>query len=259
MLKTSASLVVVGSGIKSISHLTTEAKAYIEQSNKVLYLLNEPAMKSWIQRINANAESLDPIYTAYPLREQSYLAITNHILNAVRQNQHVCVALYGHPAVFATPALEAVVQAKQEGYFAKVLPGISSEDCLFADLLIDPASHGCLSLEATDLLVHRRKIDVSCHVILWQVSVIGMLGHEKSYDNQNGLNMLYAYLIKYYPLCHELILYSASQYPGLDPMIKKFPLGHLREMQFTRVTTLYVPPLKRPMSNKKALAKLKII
>ena len=238
---------------------TTEAKAYIEQADKVLYLLNEPAMQSWIQHANTNTESLDPIYTAYPLREQSYLAITKHILKTVRQNQHVCVVLYGHPSVFATPALEAVIQAKQEGYFAKILPGISSEDCLFADLLIDPASHGCLSLEATDLLVHRRKIDVSCHVILWQISVIGMLGHEKLYDNQNGLDMLYAYLIKYYPLWHELISYSASQYPGLNPIIKKFHLSQLRETQFIRVATLYIPPLKRSMSNKKALAELKII
>jgi len=161
----SASLIVVGSGIKFISHLTTEAKAYIEQSDKVLYLVNEPAMKCWIQSVNANAESLDPIYTSYQSREQSYWAITEYILEKLRQNQHVCVVLYGHPSIFANPALAAVIKAKQEGYVAKILPGISSEDCLFADLLIDPASHGCLSLEATDLLIHQRNIDVTCHVI----------------------------------------------------------------------------------------------
>lgn len=258
MHKESASLVVVGSGIKFISHLTTEARTYIEQSDKVLYLLNEPLMKSWIQQVNSNAESLDPIYLNYPFREQSYAAITDYILQTVRQKQHVCVVLYGHPSIYAKPALNAVIQAKQEGYFAKILPGISSEDCLFADLLIDPASHGCLSLEATDLLVNRRKIDVTCHVILWQISVIGMLGHEKVYDNQNGLNMLYSYLNKYYPLSHELISYSASQYPGFDPVIKKFILSHLKEMRFLRVSTLYIPPLKRSENDKKALTKLKI-
>lgn len=35
-----ASLILVGSGIKFISHLTTEAKAYIQHSSKVLYLVN---------------------------------------------------------------------------------------------------------------------------------------------------------------------------------------------------------------------------
>ena len=46
------SLVVVGSGIKFMSHLTIEAKSYIEQSDKVLYLVNDPLMKKWIQDSN---------------------------------------------------------------------------------------------------------------------------------------------------------------------------------------------------------------
>lgn len=253
-----ASLVVVGSGIKFISHLTAEARAYIEQSDKVLYLLNEPAMKSWIQSVNANCESLDVIYTSYRLREHSYKAITKYILTEVRRNQHVCVVLYGHPSVFAQPALEAVKQARQEGYHSIILPGISSEDCLFADLLIDPASHGCLSLEATDLLVHQRSIDVSCHVILWQASVIGMLDHQRDYDNQRGLELLQDYLTIYYPADHDLISYSAAQYPGIEPMIGKFKLNNLHEAELSRVTTLYVPPLRKRKSNKKILSELKI-
>lgn len=86
-----ASLVVVGSGIKFLSHLTIESKAYIEQSDKVLYLVNEPAMKEWIQKINLHSESLDPFYTQYSLRSDCYRAITNHILQTLRKIQHVCV------------------------------------------------------------------------------------------------------------------------------------------------------------------------
>ncbi len=33
-------LVIVGSGIKFMSHLTIEVKAHIEQADKVLYLIN---------------------------------------------------------------------------------------------------------------------------------------------------------------------------------------------------------------------------
>ena len=59
------SLTLVGSGIKSLSHLTMEAKTYITQSEKVLYLVNEPAMKEWIQGANKNTESLDYLYFKY--------------------------------------------------------------------------------------------------------------------------------------------------------------------------------------------------
>lgn len=149
-----ASLVVVGTGIKFLSHLTNEVKAYILQSDKVLYLVNDPAMKDWIRQNNPKSESLDPLYAKYPLRIDCYRAITDYILASLKENQHVCVVLYGHPSVFSQPGLNAVIQARKEGFYAKILPGISAEACLFADLLIDPGLHGCQSFEATDFLIH---------------------------------------------------------------------------------------------------------
>jgi len=255
---TNASLVVVGTGIKLISHLTIEAKAYIEQADKVLYLVNEPLIKEWLHTLNKNAESLDEIYLKFDSRLEAYSAISEYILIELRKKQHVCVVIYGHPTVFAKPALDAVVQAKEENYDAKVLPGISSEDCLFADLLINPGSNGCLSLEATDLLIYRRQIDVSCHVILWQVSVIGMLNHSKNHDNNKGLKLLHQYLSEYYNSDHMLISYSAAQYPSFDPVIQKFTLHDLPHVNFNRTTTLYIPPAKILACNQDMLNKLGI-
>src|SRR5690606_18267069 len=112
------SLVVVGSGIKFLSHLTVEAKAHLEQAEKLFYLLNDPLLKEWVKKINPVAESLDDFYKKYALRRDCYQAITQHILQAVRDGAHVCVLLYGHPAVFAQPGLEAVRLARSEGYMA---------------------------------------------------------------------------------------------------------------------------------------------
>ena len=39
-----------------------------------------------------------------------------------------------HPGVYVAPSHETVLRARAEGYPARMLPGISSEDCLFADL-----------------------------------------------------------------------------------------------------------------------------
>lgn len=241
-----SSLTIVGSGIKYISHLTTEAKAYIEQSDKVLYLVNEPAMQKWIQTTNPRAESLDELYFKYPLRLHCYRAITDYILETLRQEQHVCVVLYGHPTVFSKPALDAVIQAKQEGYDARILPGISAEDCLFADLSIDPGSCGCQSYEATDFLIHRRSFDSGSHLILWQVGSIGVLGFPKFHDNTKGANILLNYLLQYnYHPHHPVILYEAAQYPCFEPRIDKLPLEQLPKAQFSRISTLYVPPARK--------------
>lgn len=246
---TKASLVVVGSGIKFISHLTTECKANIEQADKVLYLVNEPAMKEWIEKTNENAESLDEIYFRHELRNEAYQAITEYILAAVRQEQHVCVVFYGHPTVFALPALHAVKQAKKEGFYARILPGISAEDCLFADLLVDPGTCGCLSFEATDFLIRRRVVDNRSHLILWQVSTIGRMDHVQEHDNSKGAKVLLNYLLQFYPLEHTIILYSAAQYPGFEPIIHKIKLANLPEADFSRIATLYIPPAQPSTSD----------
>jgi len=54
-----------------------------------------------------------------------------------------------------------------------MLPGISAEDCLFADLGIDPSFMGCQTVEATDLLLRNRPLITSGHVLIWQVGVVG--------------------------------------------------------------------------------------
>lgn len=237
-----ASLVVVGSGIKLISHLNTETKAYIEQADIVLYLVNDPLMKEWIVQANAHAESLDHLYTKHKLRLHCYQEITHYILEKLRSDKHVCVVFYGHPAVFAQSALEAVVQARIDGYDAKVLPAISAEDCLFADLLIDPGSCGCQSYEATDFLIHRRPFSTHSHLILWQIGVIGTLAHAMNHNNKNGINVLCNYLEKLYSTEHKVIVYEAAQYPSFDPRIDEMTLSQLRTASLTRISTLYIKP-----------------
>ena len=238
-----ASLVVVGTGIKFLSHITVETSAYVKQSDKVLYLVNEPAIKQWIVNNHKCAESLEFLYAKYPLRKDCYDAIRDYILEILRKMQHVCVVFYGHPAVFSKPALEAVKVAKSEGFYAKILPGISAEDCLFADLLIDPGSSGCYSFEATDFLFYKRKFDVRGHLILWQVDVIGIFTNPLVCNDKKGVKLLVKYLCNYYPPNHTVFLYEAAQYPGMEFSVKSMNLIDLPAAVFSKISTLYVPPI----------------
>src|SRR5687767_5091417 len=116
-----SSLFVVGCGIKFYAHLTTEAITYIQQSDIVLYLVNDPILKEWIQKQNQSSESLDYLYVSSSVRSEAYQHITDYVLKHLYQNKHVCFVLYGHPSVFSRPGLEAVKIARQKGYFAKIL------------------------------------------------------------------------------------------------------------------------------------------
>lgn len=243
-----SSLTVVGTGIKFLSQMTLETKAYIEESDKVLYLVNDPVLKQWIIKTNKNTESLDPIYFAHAKRIDSYQAITDYILAQLSTGFHICVALYGHPAVFAKPALDAVIEAKKRGYNAKVLSGISAEDCLFADLLIDPGYCGSQSFEATDFLLYDRKFDVNSNLILWQPDVIGEQGHHITQGN-NGLALLQEHLLKYYSSEHQVVIYEAAQYPGLQPIIKRISLEFLSQAMLSPACTLYIKPAGKSPCN----------
>lgn len=253
-----ASLVVVGSGVKVFSHLTQEAKSYIEQSDKVLYLVNEPCLKEWMHHQNPNAESLEAIYHQYTLRIDSYKAITNYILENLRKIQHVCVVIYGHPSVLAKPGLDAVLQARQEGFFAQVLPGISSIDCLFADLLIDPGSSGCQLFDASDFLIYKRSFDPSSHLILCQIDVIGVLNNPNTYTSSKGISLLVRRLAESYDLSHTVVLYEAAQYPSFKPIINKISLNMLPSLTHSSISTLYVPPKLTKRIDDGLLAELKL-
>lgn len=254
-----ASLVVAGFGIKFMSHLTMEVKAYIQASDALFYLVNEPAMEKWMQMNFPHSTSLDVFYTKHFFRLHAYQAMTNYILEALYKNQHVCVVFYGHPIVFAKPALDAVILAKEKGYDVKVLPGISAEDCLFADLLINPGSRGCQSYEATDFLVYKRKFDTRSHLILWQVGMIGSLSYPKLHNNSIGSIILMNYLKQEYDESHSVTLYEAAQYPHFKPRIDEIHLSELPECRFSHLSTLYIPPAKPSICDESMLRALNII
>ncbi|WP_298623791.1 SAM-dependent methyltransferase [uncultured Legionella sp.] len=244
-----SSLIVVGCGIKFFSHLTTEAITNIQQSDLVLYLVNDPVLKSWIQKQNKNTESLDFLYHSSSLRAEAYQCISNYVLEHLYQKKHVCFALYGHPGVFSKPGLDAVKRAQEKGYFAKMLPAISAEACLFADLLIDPGSSGCQSFEATDFLIYQRQFDASSHLILWQIDAIGIMDHESTNNKKTGILLLLDYLIHFYQSVDEIIIYEAAQYPGFEPKIIRTQLQYLPDIQLSSLSTLYIPPVKKAFYN----------
>ncbi|HEV8254449.1 MAG TPA: SAM-dependent methyltransferase, partial [Vicinamibacteria bacterium] len=177
-------------------------------------------------------------------RNVTYREIVERILSLVRQGIDVTAAFYGHPAMFADPTHAAVKIARREGYAARVLPAISAEDCLFADLLVDPGDRGCQSYEATDFLNRTPRFDPRGALILWQVSVIGEDSVAHS-PNRQGLQELMEVLEKHYSSRHEVVVYQASWYPVCQPIVRRLPLRKLPTAAVPMMATLYVPPRRR--------------
>jgi precorrin-6B methylase 1 len=236
-------LVVVGTGIKLIAHTTTEALACIRHAERLFYGVTDAATAAWLHRLNAAAETLDDCYAEGKPREQTYRDMTDRILSAVRSGARVCVAFYGHPGVCADTPHQAVSQARREGFSARMLPGISAEDCLIADLGVDPADFGCQSFDATDFLASRRIFDPTSALILWQV---GMLGEGSVRTRMScrpeRLQVLTNVLRGHYQARHIVVLYEAAQFPACRPVIRRVSLSRLPRETVLPPTTLFVPP-----------------
>jgi hypothetical protein len=143
--------------------------------------------------------------------------------------------------VFDRTSRDAVDRARAEGFGARMLPGITAEDCLYVDLELDPGAAGCQSFDATDFLVRRRAPDPAVPLILWQVGVVG--GTRTTGEVRRlGLSVLGERLEELYGAEHELVVYEATPFPVGRPMIERCVVRELADAGVTGLSTLYVPP-----------------
>jgi precorrin-6B methylase 1 len=235
-------LVMIGSGIKSVGHITLEAQGWIREADVVLYCVADPATEIWIKQHARKHEDLYALYGNDKPRINTYNEMAEHMLAPLRQGKDVVGVFYGHPGVFVYPTHKAISIAREEGYRAAMLPAISALDCLFADLGVDPSINGCQTMEATDLLLRDRHLNTDGHVVVWQIGCVGDFGFRFSgYDNRN-LNVLVEHLERYYDPNHEVVHYQGSQYPFCASCIERMPLRELRNAKVTGISTLYIAP-----------------
>jgi uncharacterized protein YabN with tetrapyrrole methylase and pyrophosphatase domain len=243
-LRQSGSLAVVGLGLQVPAHVTAETLRCLESAEEVLHLVADPVTTLWLEQVNPKSRSLNALYEPGRRRRDTYSAIVDEVLARLDAGGEVCFALYGHPGVFATPAHEAIRRARADGFAARMLPGISAEDCLFADLGVDPGETGCQSYDATDLLIHSRVLDPSAALVLWQASIVGNFDYVPEGD-LTRLPALAEYLARFYPPDHEVVCYVASPYPIFDPIVRRVPLSNLADAELPRLALLYLAPALR--------------
>jgi hypothetical protein len=249
------SLIVVGTGIRALGQMTTEALAWIKIADKVLYQAYDPMAGEIIRQLNPSAESLARFYGKGKLRRKSYQEMVEHALTFVRAGRRTCLVFYGHPGVLCRPGHEAIRQAKAEGYPARMLPALSAVDCLFADLGLDPGTCGCQWYEATDFLENGRAIDPTSLLILWQAAVLGNPYPRPNARHTKAMNRLIRRLCRDYRPDHEVIIYTASIALGGEATIERAPLRQLGGVPLSTSATLcLVPAQGRRPSSKRARA-----
>ena len=224
------------------SHLTPLARSYIEKSDVVFAVMSDGIVEKWIEEMHPDVRSLQPLYREGKSRMQTYREMVEAMLAEVRAGKNVCGAFYGHPGVFAWPPHKAIEIARKEGFRAHMEPGISAEDCLYADLGIDPGTFGCQHFEASQLLFYKRRIDPTAYLILWQVGVVGDQSLARFSTGSAYRQVLVDVLARDYPMDHEVIIYRAVTLPIQTVRIERVTLRELQEANIELQDTVVLPP-----------------
>ena len=254
--RSTGSLVCVGLGMTLGSHLGPLARSHIEQAEVVFAGLSDGIVELWLTRMHADVRSLQPLYRESKSRMQTYHQMVDAILTEVRAGKRVCGVFYGHPGVFAWAPHKAIEVARGEGYAAHMEPGVSAEDCLYADLGIDPGRYGCQHYEASQLLFYQRRIDPTAYLVLWQVGLVGDQSLARFSTGAAYRQVLVDVLARDYPLAHEVIVYRAATLPIQPPRIERLALGELPQADVGMADTVVIPPARAMQPDREIRARL---
>jgi uncharacterized protein YabN with tetrapyrrole methylase and pyrophosphatase domain len=234
------------------------ARSHIAQADVVFLAVSDGIVEKWIESLHADVRSMQPFYGQNKARTKTYREMVDAILTEVRAGKKVCAAFYGHPGVFAWSPHAAIRIARKEGFDAHMEPGISAEDCLYADLGIDPGAFGCQHFEASQLLYYKRCIDTSAYLILWQVGAVGDRGRGRAHAAAHSeyRRILVERLARDYPLTHKIVVYRAATLPIDAPHIQRMSLRKLADAKIDAADTIMIPPARKPEPDLKMLARL---
>ncbi|MBA2079083.1 SAM-dependent methyltransferase [Rhodanobacter sp. PCA2] len=249
----------VGLGMTLGSHLTPLARSHIVQADVVFAALSDAIAEEWLKRMHPDVRSLQPCYAEGKPRMRTYREWVALMMAELRADKRVCGVFYGHPGIFAWSPHKVIEEARAEGYEAHMEPGISAEDCLYADLGFDPGRYGCQHFEASQLLYCDRRVDPAGYLVLWQVGVVGNRSVGRFDAAPAYRALLVERLEQDYPPDHEVIIYRGATLPVEQPRIQRIALRELAGIPLTAEETVVLPPAVTLQPNRAMLVRLQAL
>lgn len=245
------SIACVGLGMTLGSHLSPLARSHIEQADVVFAALSDGIVELWLEQMHPDVRSLQPYYgNGDKSRAVTYREWVDVMMVEVRAGKKVCAVFYGHPGIFAWSPHEVIRLARAEGFQAYMEPGISAEDCLYADLGIDPGRCGCQHYEASQLLFFETRLNPGAYLVLWQAGLVGDRSMKRFATGPKYRQVLVDVLARDYPLDHEVTIYRAATLPIEQPRVRRVCLRDLPTTAVSAEETVVLPPASALRPNK---------
>ena len=198
---------ILGTGMVSARQLTREAEQALDRVGDVYLLHPLPEVRALVRDRCDSVVDLTDEYERGSERSDSYEAMARRVLDrAADADDPIAFAVYGHPTAGVTPTELIRKRATDRDMRVEIVPGISSLDCLYAELGIDPFARGMQVFEATDLLLYDIDLDPETPAFVVQVGLTGT----RLYDDRDSLperfTPLKRHLLQFYPPDHTVSL-----------------------------------------------------
>ncbi len=237
-------LSVLGLGLRCPEQASHRCMEALRQADRVFLISDNLEKQDWLRQLNPNFYNLMTHYALGKPRRDTYQEMADQVLACLHDGGNAALVSYGHPLVFCDPSRLAIEQTAQSGFQVEILPGVSSIDCLLADLRVDAHQYGLQIYEGHDLLLHAVAVDARCSQIIFQVPSLG--------DNTGGwvagrfrgfIRALAEKLAQTFGEDHEVVLYFGSNSPDRPTRADRCRLKELHLVEMVSEYTLWVPPL----------------
>lgn len=237
-------LTIVGTGYNVSGQITPDARSAMARADRLFHLVNDPVTAAILAELNETAESLVPFYRPGKPVRGAFTAMAERIVDPLRGHLDVAAAFIGNPAVNNPIGQETRRLAQSRGATVRILPGISIEDCVIADVGWSPeggrALHG-----ATDFLIRPRAVAPETALVLTGIGTIGETVYRGDRSpNRAGLRLLAESLETRFPRDHEVVVYEPSRLPLQSPTIERVHLCDLARAEVSVASVLLVPPVE---------------
>jgi len=241
-----ADLYLVGAGILFPEHLTVQTIEILENCQRICTNVPETRLAALPKEIREKCVCLWPLYKDNRKRIDNYRDVIDAVVDIVREHRPSAWMTPGHPFVFDSVSQKLLGKAREFGWTAQIVPGISSLDTLLAQIPYDPC-YGLVVHEATALVRDKIPLISSLATVLFQPSIFGsdLTHHSRQYAGPS-LRDLSAHLLQFYPPQHKCALVYSALSENDDARTVWEALGKLDSISFDslRGSTLFIPPVR---------------
>ncbi len=201
-------LACVGTSIHCLKAFTLESLAYITSADIVYYYPPSSDHLNFMKEINANVVDLfADLYRKGADFQPTYQAIVEKILDAIKSGKKVTYASQGSPVFLSYTSIWAYRSAREQGFSAVMVPGVSSFELLICELCKHYDTYDIQIYNASSVALGIGTIDPHTPCLLFNFSRYALPAIRESADKllHTNISKLVEKLRSIYPADHSVL------------------------------------------------------